>query len=389
MIFNNVSRASTSDLRFQSFEYALICLNFFKIAKPVTTMGCSASCQSAEAAAAANRTRDIDLKLETSRKIAQKQPKILLLGSGGGGKSTIAKQLRIIHGTGYTKNDRIMYRPVIFSNCLQSLLEVIGVMEKLGALFYEPCRMNDVATLMGLAKNFKEEYITREVGELMLRLWRDVGVQNAFSGSAKYQLNDSASYFLKSLKRIFNKQYIPSEQDILQARTRTTGIIETHFNFKGLEFRLVDVGGQKSQRKKWLHCFEDVTAILFCASLAAYDQALEEDESINRMVESIELYKYVCHIRWFLKKRIILFLNKKDLLKEKLNQIPLQICFPEYKGPNTYDDAVAYIESRFLTNGRNKKETYIHITCATDTESITLVLSDVIVKLNQEECGMY
>ena len=352
-------------------------------------MGCSASCQSSEAAAAANRTRDIDLKLETSRKLAQKQPKILLLGSGGGGKSTIAKQLRIIHGPGYSKNDRIMYRPVIYSNCLQSLLEIIGAMEKLGALFYEPSRMNDVATLMGLAKNFKEEYITKEVGELMLRLWRDVGVQNAFSGSAKYQLNDSASYFLRSLKRIFNKHYIPSEQDILQARTRTTGIIETHFNFKGLEFRLVDVGGQKSQRKKWLHCFEDVTAILFCASLAAYDQALEEDESINRMVESIELYKYVCHIRWFLKKRIILFLNKKDLLKEKLSHVPLQMCFPDYKGPNTYDDAVAYIESRFLTNGRNKKETYIHITCATDTESITLVLSDVIIKLNQEECGMY
>ena len=161
-------------------------------------MGCSASCQSSEAAAAANRTRDIDLKLETSRKIAQKQPKILLLGSGGGGKSTIAKQLRIIHGTGYTKNDRIMYRPVIYSNCLQSLLEIIGAMEKLGALFYEPSRMNDVATLMGLAKNFKEEYITKEVGELMLRLWRDVGVQNAISGSAKYQLNDSASNFLKS-----------------------------------------------------------------------------------------------------------------------------------------------------------------------------------------------
>ena len=43
--------------------------------------------------------------------------------------------------------------------------------------------------------------------------------------------------------------------------------------------RLFDVGGQRSERKKWIHCFEDVTAIIFCVAMSEYDQVLHEDET--------------------------------------------------------------------------------------------------------------
>jgi len=43
--------------------------------------------------------------------------------------------------------------------------------------------------------------------------------------------------------------------------------------------RLFDVGGQRSERKKWIHCFEDVTAIIFCVGMSEYDQVLHEDET--------------------------------------------------------------------------------------------------------------
>jgi len=39
------------------------------------------------------------------------------------------------------------------------------------------------------------------------------------------------------------------------------------------------VGGQRSERKKWIHCFEDVTAIIFCVAMSEYDQVLHEDET--------------------------------------------------------------------------------------------------------------
>jgi hypothetical protein len=48
---------------------------------------------------------------------------------------------------------------------------------------------------------------------------------------------------------------------------------------------VVDVGGQRSERKKWIHCFDDVKAIVFVVSLAGYNQVLFEDEEMNRMHE--------------------------------------------------------------------------------------------------------
>lgn len=82
--------------------------------------------------------------------------------------------------------------------------------------------------------------------------------------------------------------YIPSQQDVLRTRVKTTGIVETQFTFKGLRFKMVDVGGQRSERKKWIHCFEGVTAIIFCVSLAGYDLMLAEDEGVVSFGFSIE-----------------------------------------------------------------------------------------------------
>merc|ERR1719290_139789 len=81
---------------------------------------------------------------------------------------------------------------------------------------------------------------------------------------------------LDDLDRLGAKDYQPTEQDILRTRVKTTGIVEVHFSFKNLNFKLFDVGGQRSERKKWIHCFEDVTAIIFCVAMSEYDQVLHE-----------------------------------------------------------------------------------------------------------------
>lgn len=79
-----------------------------------------------------------------------------------------------------------------------------------------------------------------------------------------------------------------------------------------MKYKLFDVGGQRSERKKWIHCFENVTAILFLVAISEYDQSLYEDESINRMQESLALFDSICNSRWFVRTSIILFLNKID-----------------------------------------------------------------------------
>jgi guanine nucleotide-binding protein G(i) subunit alpha len=95
---------------------------------------------------------------------------------------------------------------------------------------------------------------------------------------------------------------------------------------------MYDVGGQRSERKKWIHCFENVTTILFLVAISEYDQLLFEDESVNRMQEALTLFDSICNSRWFTKTSIILFLNKIDRFKEKLPVSPMEHYFPDYEG---------------------------------------------------------
>ena len=62
--------------------------------------------------------------------------------------------------------------------------------------------------------------------------------------------------FFNDIDRISAKDYNPDVQDVLRARSKTTGITETEFEVDSTKFRMVDVGGQRSERKKWIHCFE-------------------------------------------------------------------------------------------------------------------------------------
>ena len=95
---------------------------------------------------------------------------------------------------------------------------------------------------------------------------------------------------------------------------------------------MLDVGGQRSERRKWIHCFDKVSAVLFVAALSEYDQVLREDDSQNRMKESLLLFDEICNSPWFRTTAFILFLNKMDLFKEKIQRVNLNVCFQDYSG---------------------------------------------------------
>lgn len=139
--------------------------------------------------------------------------------------------------------------------------------------------------------------------------------------------------------------------------------------------------------------FLGVTAIIFCVALSAYDLVLAEDEEMNRMHESMRLFDSICNNKWFSDTSIILFLNKKDLFQEKILSSPLTICFPDYRGKNSFRDASEYIQSEFETLNRcPRKEIYTHFTTATDTSNMQFVfdaVTDVVIKQNLEQCGLF
>ena len=81
---------------------------------------------------------------------------------------------------------------------------------------------------------------------------------------------------------------------------------------------IIDVGGQTSERRKWVHHFDACQAILFVAALSEYDQYLFEDNTKNRMVDALELFEKICNEKLFKETHMILFLNKRDLFEQKI-----------------------------------------------------------------------
>jgi len=339
--------------------------------------------------AASARSQEIDAQLKKDKQKIENEVKLLLLGAGESGKSTIVKQMKICYQDGYSKDERETFREIIYSNAIQSMKVLINAAQKLEIQLASPDNKGRSERIIDLSPN--GDAWTQEIGKDIEILWSDEGIQQTFKRKSEYQLNDSAHYYFEEIRRIYSPNFVPNEQDVLRSRVRTTGIVETSFVFGGLQFRMFDVGGQRNERKKWIHCFQGVTAVIFCVALSEYDQKLYEDESQNRMTESLLLFDEICNSRWFTDTSIILFLNKTDLFKEKIGKIDLKYCFPEYDGGCNYEHATSFITQKFLELNKSEvKQIYPHLTCATNTDNIRFVFNavkDIILQNNLRLSG--
>lgn len=136
-------------------------------------------------------------------------------------------------------------------------------------------------------------------------LWNDSGVQSVYRRGNEAAVPDNMTYFFTDLDRFFDAKYSPTDADILRCRNKTTGIIETTFPIDDRMYRIFDVGGQRSERKKWIHCFENVTAVLFLVALSGYDSCLVEDKDANQMQEALMLFDSICNSKWFARTSMV------------------------------------------------------------------------------------
>ncbi|KAL6259499.1 hypothetical protein P5V15_009418 [Pogonomyrmex californicus] len=356
-------------------------------------------------------------------------------GTGESGKSTFIKQMRIIHGSGYSDEDKKGFIKLVYQNIFMAMQSMIRAMDLLKIQYGDSSNIEKAELVRSVdfetVTTFESPYV-----EAIKDLWADAGVQECYDRRREYQLTDSAKYYLMEIDRVAAKTYLPTEQDILRvrvpttgiieypfdleeirfsylsdleriekpdflpteqdilrARAPTTGIIEYPFDLDSIIFRMVDVGGQRSERRKWIHCFENVTSIIFLVALSEYDQILFESENENRMEESKALFKTIITYPWFQHSSVILFLNKKDLLEEKIMYSHLVDYFPEYDGRQR--DAIQareFILRMFVElNPDSEKIIYSHFTCATDTENIRFVFAavkDTILQSNLKEYNL-
>lgn len=336
-----------------------------------------------------NRKIEVKLRSEQARDTSLK--KLLLLGPGSSGKSTLFKQCSSIYGKGFSELERRAYTYVVFHNVINSIQLLCK-----NSTRYSP--KSCVSPALEESKKFMEQEfrddqpLTYELVQHIKALWNDSGIRYTFDRGYDFHLFDQAKYFLDKVDELCTVGYMPTDDDILRVRAPTTAIVETQFEIRDAQFTIIDVGGQRNERRKWIHCFENVTAVLYVAAISEYNQKLYEDESTNRLVESITLFDQICNSKWFRRTHLILFLNKRDIFAEKLPQLPLHEYFPEYTGDNIYEKALDWIEQQFVTKNREEsRHIYSHVTCATDRSNIKAVfiaVRDIIVRKNLKDVGL-
>ncbi|KHJ48182.1 guanine nucleotide-binding protein alpha-12 subunit family protein, partial [Trichuris suis] len=217
-----------------------------------------------------------------------------------------------------------------------------------------------------------------ECASYVAELWEDSALKQTFERRSDFQLPDSCKYFLDNVKRIQQLDYFPTNRDILLCRKATRAITELVFNIQSVPFRFIDVGGQRSQRQKWFECFEGVTSILFLIASNEYDQVLLEDRKTNRLMESRAVYETIVNNRCFYDMSFILFLNKTDLLIEKIDQSDIGKYFPNFTGDcKRLADVQLFLLDLFESVRANRSQPFFyHFTTAIDTDNIRRVFRD-------------
>ncbi|GHJ90044.1 hypothetical protein NliqN6_6446 [Naganishia liquefaciens] len=322
------------------------------------------------------RSRELDKLLKEDEKRARKHIKLLLLGAGASGKSTVLKQMRLIHNVTFTEEEIEDYRQLVFDNIVNGMKLIIDAMDE-WEISVEPSNRKFIALVDNPPDIQEGQVFPAEYREPLERLWKDRGVQHACARGNEYALPENLPYFYSQLDRLWRSDFKPSHQasrrlshgttaannlcsqDILRIRVKTTGISETKFTENDLTYSLFDVGGQRSERRKWVSCFENVTAVLFLVALSGYNATLVED------------------------KDSILFLNKDDVFRQQLEDPNSQIAdyFPDFNGPTGpagYEAGREYFKAQFVgLNRSSSKEVYTHFTNATDTAMLKVVMAAV------------
>uniref|UniRef100_A0AAQ5ZHS7 Guanine nucleotide-binding protein G(s) subunit alpha n=1 Tax=Amphiprion ocellaris TaxID=80972 RepID=A0AAQ5ZHS7_AMPOC len=320
----------------------------------------------------------------------------LLSGAGESGKSTIVKQMRILHVNGFNAEEKKQKIHDIKNNIKEAIETIVAAMSTLTPPCQLACPANQsrIDYVLNQA-NQKDFEFPSEFYDHARILWQDEGVRACWERSNEYQLIDCAQYFLDRIDVVRQNDYTPTDQDLLRCRVLTSGIFETRFQIDKVNFHMFDVGGQRDERRKWIQCFNDVTAIIFVVASSSYNMVIREDNQTNRLQEALNLFKNIWNNRWLRTISVILFLNKQDLLAEKVlaGKSKIEEYFTEFARYTTPDDAIPepgedprvtrakyFIRDEFLristASGDGRHYCYPHFTCAVDTENIRRVFND-------------
>jgi len=285
----------------------------------------------------AHRSRAIQKQNEEDNEGERNKVKLLLLGAGESGKSTVFKQMRQLYGDKYTADELAQFRLFIHQNVIQTIEDLCDIAQKefsddptINSMEFKATASSEGVSDLRNFRRFPE--LTLQRAQTIKTLWLSPLFQQTWKyivtgeGRKRYQIIESAEGFLNRVEELSNPSWLPNEPDILHCRVRTSGIREerlivptgndsavskrarggsdmsntstasggssgvgnsnnTSSNSKVFQF--FDVGGQRNERRKWIHCFEGVHAVIFIVALSEFDMSLWEDGTANRMEDRL------------------------------------------------------------------------------------------------------
>ncbi|KAL2237211.1 UNVERIFIED_CONTAM: Guanine nucleotide-binding protein alpha-1 subunit [Sesamum indicum] len=312
------------------------------------------------------QTAEIDRRIEQETKAEKHIQKLLLLGMCSLKMVIDSDTIKLLFQSGFDEAELKGYIPVIHANVYQTIKILHDGSKELSLSLADSSKfmISDENKKIGeklseIGGRLDYPHLTKELAHEIETLWRDNAIQETYSRGNELQVPDCTHYFMENLQRLSDADYVPTKEDVLYARVRTTGVVEIQFSpvgenkKSGEVYRLFDVGGQKNERRKWIHLFEGVTAVIFCAAISEYDQTLFEDDNKNRMMETKELFEWVLKQPCFEKTSFMLFLNKFDLFEKKVLKVPLNVCawFKDYQpvstGKQEIEHAYEFVKKKF------------------------------------------
>lgn len=223
-----------------------------------------------------------------------------------------------------------------------------------------------------------EKKLTTENIVHIKRVWADPGIQAAYLRRNEFQLDSNAAYYFENMERFIQPEFEPNSEDILKLRQKTTGVTETNFTSGGIEFILVDVGGQRSERRKWLHCFDSVGAVIYIIALDEYNMSLSEDYRVNRLEEAVDLFEEITESKHFTKTHFFVLFNKEDLFRKKITTQPISQYFDDFNEEDNFENSLKYIQSQFERIFQGNKSRYTcFVTCLLETGSVAKTIESI------------
>ncbi|XP_065110435.1 guanine nucleotide-binding protein subunit alpha-12-like [Paramisgurnus dabryanus] len=335
---------------------------------------------------ARKRSREIDVMLKRTSQL----PVVLLLaGNRHSGKSTFIKQIRIISGPEFSQQELIDFRQSVYQDVIEGLQALVKEKNKMGIPWensanemHEMLMMSVETWKMNLEPHKFQGFVTA-----INSLWNDSGIQEAYSKTKEIILfvrYGSVKYFLNNMNRIGQLNYIPCKQDILYARKScTTSSYFVHRNI------LITEG---CATRRFDGCHSIPKNILFMAAASEFDQVMDEpyytSNGSTSLVESLEFFKVLLGHSLLRKCTTILFLNKTDLLAEKVQTADIRKNFPEFQGdPHSLEDVQRFLVECFrerITTVDGSHPFFYHFTTAVDTENIRIAFDSVKETIIQE-----